>query len=85
MQITSVVTRVLGYPIKSITLVHMLQEFITKSIVPSHKSIISALRSAEIVGRGIVDLSRNFRVSEFPSFRTSKNVGLNLPINASTI
>ena len=50
----------------------MLQEFITKSIFLSHKSIISALRSAEIVGRGIVDLSQNFRVSEFPSFRTSK-------------
>ena len=61
----------------------MLQEFITESIFPSHKSIISALRSAEIVGRGIVELSRNFRISEFPSFRVSehqKNVGLNLPI-----
>ena len=47
----------------------MLQEFITESIFPSHKSIISALRSAEIVGRGIVDLSRNFRVSEFPNIK----------------
>ena len=50
----------------------MLQEFITKSIFLFHKSIISALRSAEIVGCGIVDLSHNFRVSKFPSFRTSK-------------
>lgn len=68
MQITSIVTYVLGYYIKSIILVHILQESITTSIILSHKSIFFALQSTEIVGHGIVDLSQNFQVSEFLNF-----------------
>lgn len=49
----------------------MLQEFITKAIFFSDNLIICPLWSPEIMGRGIVDLIRNFQVFQFSSFRTS--------------
>lgn len=50
----------------------MLQNFMTKSIFLSNKSIIFIPQSAEILRYEIVNLSQNFKVYKFQSFWMSK-------------